>query len=231
MEAIIYIAHGSRKQEANEKFIAFIREVIKRSGATVQAFGFIEHAEPTIRQAIEECTEQGAREITVVPVLLLPGIHANEDIPAECKGYPTVVFHYSKPIGVDEIIVNLLYDRLSSAGFGHHKDDTVLLVGHGSREPDAAIEFEKLANNLSAKIAREVHTGYLTTSVAYQDKLKELSDKNVYILPYLLFTGGYTVKMEKDIGELGGRVTLCDPTGFDKKLIPLIQKRANEVWA
>ena len=105
MEAIIYIAHGSRRQEANEKFIAFIREVMKRSGAAVQAFGFIEHAEPSIRQAIEECTEQGAREITVVPVLLLPGIHANEDIPAECKGYPTVVFHYGKPIGVDEIIV------------------------------------------------------------------------------------------------------------------------------
>ncbi len=194
MEAIIYIAHGSRKQEANEKFIAFIREVIQRSGATVQAFGFIEHAEPTIRQAIEECTEQGAREITVVPVLLLPGIHANEDIPAECKGYPTVVFHYSKPIGVDEIIVDLLYDRLSNAGFGHHADDTVLLVGHGSRDPAAAIEFEKLANELSFKTASEVYTGYLITSVAYQDKLNELSDKNVYILPYLLFSGGYTLQ-------------------------------------
>ena len=110
-------------------------------------------------------------------------------------------------------------------------NDTVLLVGHGSREPAAAIEFEKLANGLSAKIAGEVHTGYLTTSVSYQDKLKELSDKNIYILPYLLFSGGYTVKMEKVIGELGGRVTLCDPIGFDEKLYPLIQKRANEVWA
>ncbi|WP_342429298.1 sirohydrochlorin chelatase [Neobacillus sp. FSL H8-0543] len=230
MEAIIYIAHGSRRQEANEKFIAFIGEVMKRSGAAVQAFGFIEHAEPTIRQAIEECTEQGVQEITVVPVLLLPGIHSNEDIPAECKGYPNAVFYYGKPIGVDEIMVNLLYDRLSSAGFGKHANDTVLLVGHGSREPAAAIEFERLANGLSVKIAGEVYTGYLTTSVSYQDKIKQLSEKNIYILPYLLFSGGYTAKMEKEISGLGARVTLCDPIGFDEKLYPLIQKRANEVW-
>jgi sirohydrochlorin ferrochelatase len=230
MGAIIYIAHGSRRQEANERFISFIQEVMKRSDAEVQAFGFIEHAEPSIRQAIEACTEQGAQEITVVPVLLLPGIHANEDIPLECKRYPHVLFHYGKPIGVDEIIVNLLYDRLSQAGFGHHADDTVLLVGHGSREPSAAIEFEKLANSLSAKIAGEVHTGYLTTSVFYQEKMKELSDKNIFIIPYLLFSGGYTVKMKKEISGLGERVTLCDPIGFDEKLYPLIQKRASEVW-
>jgi sirohydrochlorin ferrochelatase len=231
MKAIIYIAHGSRRQEANEKFIAFIRGIMKRSGATVHAYGFIEHAEPTIRQAIEACTEQGAKEITIVPVLLLPGIHANEDIPAACKEYPHIAFHYGKPIGVDEIMVNLLYERLSSAGFGKDANDTVLLVGHGSREPAAAIDFEQLAYSLSAKINREVHTGYLTTSVLYQDKLKELTDKNVFILPYLLFSGGYTVKIKKEIGGLAGRVTLCDPIGFDEKLSPLIQKRANEVWA
>ncbi|MDF2855401.1 MAG: hypothetical protein K0Q87_1252 [Neobacillus sp.] len=231
MEAIIFIAHGSRRQEANEKFIAFIRGVMKRSGAAVQNFGFIEHAEPTIRQAIEECMKKGAKEITIVPVLLLPGIHANEDIPAACKGYPHVAFHYGKPIGVDEIMINLLYDRLSCAGFGQHADDTVLLVGHGSREPSASIEFEKLAKSLSAKIAREVHIGYLTTSVSYQDKIKQLSDKNIYILPYLLFSGGYTLKMKKEISGLGGRVTLCDPVGFDEKLSPLILKRVKEVRA
>lgn len=232
MKAILYIAHGSRLDEANMKFITFIKEVMNRSEASIQAYGFIEHAKPSIAQAIESCIEQGTREITVVPILLLPGIHANEDIPAELKAYPEVEFHYGKPLGFDEIMVDLLFERLIGSGFKHSENETVLLVGHGSREPSAAVEFEKMAICLSRKIAAaQVHTAYLTTPVFYQEKLKEFFDKKVYILPYLLFSGGYTVKMEKEIGNLGGQMRLCPPIGFDEKLIPLIQKRANEVSA
>lgn len=231
MEAILYIAHGSRLEAANAKFITFIKEVMNRSEASIQAYGFIEHAKPSIAQAIESCIKQGAHVITVVPILLLPGIHANEDIPAEFKAYPEVDFHYGKPLGVDEIMVELLVERLVGSGFKHRENETVLLVGHGSREPAAAVEFEKLSDCLSQKIGIEVHIAYLTTSVFYHDKVKELFDKKVYILPYLLFSGGYTAKMENVIGKLSGQVRLCPPIGFDEKLIPLIQKRANEVCA
>lgn len=231
MEAIIYIAHGSRLDTANERFITFIKEVMDRSEAQIQAYGFIEHANPSIAEAIESCLALGANEITVVPILLLPGIHANEDIPAVFKEFPDVVFHYSKPLGVDEIMVDLLSQRLTMAGFSNRETETVLLVGHGSREPQAAVEFEQLASRLRRKIGTEVHTAYLTTPVFYHEKVKELIDKKVYILPYLLFSGGYTVKMEKVLTEMAGRIEMCPPIGFDKKLIPLIQKRANEVCA
>lgn len=229
MEAIIYIAHGSRVDMANERFITFVKQVMDRSDAQVQAYGFMEHAKPSITEAIESCLELGASEIKVVPILLLPGIHANEDIPAVLKEFPNVVFHYSKPLGVDEIMVELLSDRLTMSGFSNRETETVLLVGHGSRDPAAAVEFEKLAGCFSRKIDAEVHTAYLTTPVFYHEKVKELSDKKVYILPYLLFSGGYTVKMDKVLGEMDGRIQMCDPIGFDEKLIPLIQKRANEV--
>lgn len=231
MEAIIYIAHGSRLATANERCITFIKQVMDRSEAQVQAYGFIEHAKPSIAEAIEACMEQGASEITVVPMLLLPGIHANEDIPAVFNEFPDVLFHYGKPLGVDETMVELLSDRLTMSGFSDRVTETVLLVGHGSRESAAAVEFEKLARHLSRKIAAEVHTAYLTTPDFYHEKVKELIDKKVYILPYLLFSGGYTVKMEKELGNMGGRVRMCPPIGFDEKLIPLIQKRANEVCA
>jgi sirohydrochlorin ferrochelatase len=231
MEAIIYIAHGSRLDSANERFITFIKEVMERSDAQIQAYGFIEHAEPSIAEAIGACMKEGASEITVVPILLLPGIHANEDIPAVFKDFPDVVFHYSKPLGVDEILIQLLSDRLTMAGFSYRDNETVLLVGHGSREPQAAIEFELLARLLRRKIGTEVHIAYLTTPTFYHEKVKELIDKKVYVLPYLLFSGGYTVKMEKVLGEVDGQVWLCPPIGFDEKLIPLIQKRANEVCA
>lgn len=229
MEAIIYIAHGSRRTAANEKFITFIKKLINKPGRAINAYGFLEHAEPSISQAIESCIEKGANEITVVPLLLLPGIHANEDIPSVFKGYPNIVFRYAEPLGTDEIMVEIIMDRLGAAGFEKKEDDTVLLVGHGSREQEAALEFETLARCLAGKINVEVHTAYLTTPVFYHEMVEKLVDKRIYILPYLLFSGGYTVKIEKDLETFDGIIKLCDPVGFDEKLIPLIKKKVSEV--
>lgn len=228
MEAIIYIAHGSRRNAANEKFISFIKKVMD-SKSKVQAFAFLEHAEPTITQAIGACLEKGAKVITVVPVLLLPGIHAYEDIPNEFKGYPDIVFRYAEPLGVDEIMVEIVMDRLGAAGLEQKEDEVVLLIGHGSREPEASVEFETFARCLAGKINVEVHTSYLTTPVFYHEMVEKLAGKRIYILPYLLFFGGYMGKIEKEIRVYDKIIKLCDPVGFDEKLIPLIQKRASEV--
>ncbi|MFZ7942642.1 sirohydrochlorin chelatase, partial [Neobacillus sp. 19] len=195
MEAIIYIAHGSRLSKANGKFIDFIKKVMKKASAPQQAYGFLEHAEPSAAQAIEACIEKGASEITVVPVFLLPGIHANFDIPVELERYPNIVFHYGKPLGVDAIMVDILADRLAEAGFGEQANEAVLLVGHGSRVPEAAIEFEKLALDLAQKLACHVHTGFVTTPTFYHDTVRNLAGRKIFILPHFLFSGGYTVKM------------------------------------
>lgn len=228
MEAVIYIAHGSRRVAANQKFISFIHAVMKQSRYRIQAYGFLEHAEPSILQAIEECVQNGADRIIVVPVLLLPGIHANVDIPAEIqlaeKLYPDIPFFYRTPLGSDVIMADILHERLISRGFRNAKEEAVLLVGHGSREPDAAIELQKLAKLFGAKMKKEVHTAYLTTPVFYQEKIKELSSyRRIYVLPFLLFSGGFTFKMKMN----NENIIVCDPIGFDERLIPLIQKKAN----
>jgi sirohydrochlorin ferrochelatase len=66
----------------------------------------------------------------------------------------------------------------------------------------------------------------LPVPVFYHEKVEELwaeSYKKIYVLPFLLFTGGFTAKMEMN----NENIIVCDPIGFDEKLIPLIQKRAN----
>jgi sirohydrochlorin ferrochelatase len=226
MKAIIYIAHGSRRKAANEKFVVFIKSVMDKCMAPIQAFGFFEHAEPSLEQAIESCILEGADEITVVPVFLLPGIHVNEDIPAAFSKYPSVTFHYGKPLGADEMMVEILHDRLAEARFSAQEDEVVLLVGHGSRDPEAKREFEKLASRLNV----EAYTAYLTTSVFYHDMIEKLVGKKIYLLPHLLFTGGYVTKMEESLLGYGERIVFCRPIGFDGKLISLIEKRASEVF-
>ncbi|ETI69530.1 sirohydrochlorin chelatase [Neobacillus vireti] len=229
MEAVIYLAHGSRRAAANEKFISFIKKVMHQSAAAIQSYGFLEHKEPSITQAIDICIEQGASEITVVPVFLLPGVHAAVDIPAELDRYPDIVFHYGRPLGVDDSIVEILADRLAAAGFEGKMDEAVLMVSHGSRAPEAAIEFEKLALGLAEKIGSKVHTAFVTTPVFYHDVAAKLADKKIYILPHFLFSGGYTVKMKRELDQSGGDIIFCEPVGFAEKLIPLIEKRVAEV--
>ncbi|MDQ0156542.1 sirohydrochlorin chelatase [Robertmurraya andreesenii] len=229
MDAVIYLAHGSQRSAANEKFVDFIKRIMQHSPLSIQAYGFLENAQPSIAQTIESCIEQGARRITVVPVFLLPGIHTNVDIPIELGQYPDVIFHYGKPLGVDDIMVDILADKLADAGFGARDNEAVLLVGHGSRLPEAGAEFERLAISLAEKARCSVHPAYVTTPVYYQEIAAKLVEKKIFILPHFLFSGGFTDKMKRELEWVEESIIFCEPVGFNERLIPLIEKRVAEV--
>lgn len=233
MEAVLYIAHGSRRDAANEKFVSFIEEACKHFEAPIQAFAFLEHAKPSVLQSIEAMVKKGAKRITIIPVFLLPGVHANQDIPALIdqakKLYSTCLFYYGEPLGCDDVMVSILRERLEKCGFSGGEAEVVLLVGHGSREPAASDEFERLAGQLSEALNKETKVAYLTTAPFYEERVQEMLAKGiskVYILPFLLFSGGFTRKMEKNLEPVRERVVLCGSVGFDEKLIQLLQKRA-----
>lgn len=229
MDAVIYLAHGSQRSAANEKFVDFIKKAMQHSPISIQAYGFMEHAEPSIAQAIESCIEQGAKRMKVIPVFLLPGIHANVDIPIELGRYPDITFHYGKPLGVDDIMVDILVDSLADAGFGARDHEAVLLVGHGSRLPEAGAQFDRLALRLAEEAACIVHPAYVTTPVYYQEMAAKLAGMKIYILPHFLFSGGFTDKMKRELEWMGESIIFCEPVGFNEKLITLIEKRIAEV--
>lgn len=192
----------------------------------------MENATPTIIEAIENCVELGATEISVIPVLLLPGIHSNIDIPMEIeigkKKFPHIQFRYGKPIGADLVVADIIDSRLAEKGFSSDRNESILLVGHGSRNPQAQSEFEKLASILRERLNATVHTSYLKAEPFYGDVLEELvqSYKKIHILPHLLFTGGF----QKEIDETCSKykdydLVLCEPIGFDDKLKELLVRR------
>ncbi|MEH7441928.1 sirohydrochlorin chelatase [Bacillus sp. JJ1122] len=240
MKAAVYIGHGSRSDEGNQQFISFIEEVMTKTPMDVTAYGFLENAKPSGMEAVESCIRRGASEITVIPVLLLPGIHVNVDIPAILKmvkeKHPGVEILYGEPIGINSIMVEIIEYRLREKGFTGSHEDGILLVGHGSRDPQAAEEFEKVAVKLQDKTASAIHTAYITTPPFYAEKVSELMDSTlstIYLLPYLLFTGGFAAKMEERAKELSGlssrqEVVVCEPVGFDEKLQALLVTKAEE---
>ncbi|WLR54129.1 sirohydrochlorin chelatase [Mesobacillus subterraneus] len=241
MEATVFISHGSRSEQGNKVFVSFIEKVISTGEITNAAYGFLENAQPAIFEAVESCILKGASSVTVVPVLLLPGIHANVDIPEELekvrKKYPKIKIFYGEPLGVNETILEIVLDRLKEQGFSGRDLEAVLLVGHGSRDPLAAAEFEKLAARVREEVPSKVDTGYITTQPFYGEKLMESdSSEKVYVLPFLLYTGGFTAKMEETINSIliqdpKREIVLCEPVGFEERLGELLMQRVDEARA
>jgi sirohydrochlorin ferrochelatase len=241
MEAIVFISHGSRSEQGNKVFVSFIEKVISTGKSTNASYGFLENARPTIFEAVEACILKGASSVTVVPVLLLPGIHANVDIPEELERvrqkYPEIEILYGQPIGVNETILEIVLDRLKEKGFSGMNSETILLVGHGSRDPLAAEEFEKLAVRVREDVQSKVDAAYITTQPFYGEKLLESdSSSKVYILPFLLYTGGFTAKMEEIVKAImiqypEKEIVLCEPVSFDDRLGELLLQRVDEARA
>ncbi|MBT2640773.1 sirohydrochlorin chelatase [Bacillus sp. ISL-41] len=241
MEATVFISHGSRSEQGNKVFVSFIEKIISTGERTNAAYGFLENARPAIFEAVESCILKGASSVTVVPVLLLPGIHANVDIPAELERvrqkHPETKIFYGEPLGVNETILEIVLDRLNKQGFSGMNSETVLLVGHGSRDPLAAVEFEKLAGRVQEKVSAKVDTGYITTQPFYGEKLLgSYSSSKIYILPFLLYTGGFTAKIEETVHNVLDQypekeIVLCEPVGFDERLGELLLQRVDEARA
>ncbi len=84
MNALVMIAHGSRREEANTEFIALVERVRNTASWTYE---FIEHcfleiASPSLTEAVDHAIERGARDISVFPYFLNSGNHVLRDIPA-----------------------------------------------------------------------------------------------------------------------------------------------------
>jgi len=114
----VIIAHGSKEPRANEAFQEFL-EKFRKAYSGRQVFGaFLELSKPGIPEAIEQAAGSGAREIFIIPLMLFPGRHVRQDIPAFIEDakmkHPEIDFHYGGPLADHPAMLDLL-DRKAQA--------------------------------------------------------------------------------------------------------------------
>ncbi|SDI72719.1 sirohydrochlorin chelatase [Natribacillus halophilus] len=248
LQAILYVGHGSRVKEGNEQFETFI-DYVKNNYETemIQEIAYIELVSPTITEGIKACIEQGATKIAVVPVLLLSASHANVDIPRELERaketYPHVKISCGRPFGIEDDVIDVAVSRLLHAGLPALGDDreredcTVLVVGRGSSDGKQPSDVAKIARLIYERVAcNNVETCFLaaTTPTVEQGlaKVEKLEAPQVYVLPYLLFTGVLMEELDEMLREREGkantRYTLCDFLGSDDGLSDVLARRTEE---
>lgn len=117
--ALLLIAHGSRRTEANADLEFIAGEIrSKKQFAHVQV-SYLELAEPDIERGGELCVEQGADTVVMLPYFLSPGVHVVEDLVAARESlssrFPNVAFRLAEPVGRHPKMVEIVMERAESA--------------------------------------------------------------------------------------------------------------------
>src|SRR6476646_9533830 len=80
--ALLLIAHGSRRAEANAD-LEFIAAALRDRGRyPVVRVSYLELAEPNIEEGGGQCVKAGATEVILLPYFLSPGVHVVDDLTA-----------------------------------------------------------------------------------------------------------------------------------------------------
>lgn len=117
--AILLIAHGSRRAEANRDLVELARMVASRRPDEILEIAYLEIAPPDIPTAARRCVERGATEVRLLPYFLSAGAHVQEDLEGFrtqfASEYPGVRFRCCPPLGLHPGIVDVLLARLDAA--------------------------------------------------------------------------------------------------------------------
>lgn len=119
MQALLVIAHGSRRAESNDEIRELTRLLAERAGSdyAIVRCAFLELAEPSIPDGIEQCIRDGAGEVVVLPYFLSAGRHVAQDIPNEVRGkqdeYPHITIRIAPYLGANAGIADLLLETAS----------------------------------------------------------------------------------------------------------------------
>lgn len=118
--AVLLIAHGSRRDEANRDLARLAELVRARGEYAVVEIAYLELAQPTIVEAARRCVERGARTVLMLPYFLSAGSHVTEDLERfrrECGAeHAGVDFRLCPPLGLHPLLVDVVFARLAEGG-------------------------------------------------------------------------------------------------------------------
>lgn len=115
--AIVLIAHGSRRAEANADLARMAEMLQPRIPEHRVQIAYLELADPAIPEALENCAAQGARQIHMLPYFLSAGSHVTVDLERFREEFldrhPEIACSLCPPLGLHPRMVDILLDRLN----------------------------------------------------------------------------------------------------------------------
>jgi sirohydrochlorin cobaltochelatase len=234
VSVLLGVAHGSRDEGSQ----AVVGELLALAGQArpglVTAEAYVDNASPSIRSAIAALVSDGARDVTVVPLLLGAASHSKTDVAASVQrariDHPGVVFRYGRPFGPDPVVVEVLARRLAEVAAG---ELPVVLVAGGSRDPDANAGVAATARLLwEGRSFPSVDIAFVSTTgpsvVQALERLALQGHRRVAIARFFLGPGYLPRQAAVQAEASGLELAVSEPLGATPELAGLVLARYDE---
>lgn len=203
---VMICGHGSRSQAAVDQFAVLADKLPAHLPPEWPvAYGYLEFANPVLRDGLDSLRAQGCDHILAVPGMLFAAMHAKNDIPSVLNTYAAdtgVKVQYGRELGVDPRMIRAAADRVQTAIAKANADhgevalhETCLVViGRGASDPDANANVSKVSRLLWEGLGLGwCEVGYSGVTFPLVEPCLEhvtrLGYKRVVVFPYFLFTG------------------------------------------
>jgi sirohydrochlorin cobaltochelatase len=202
---VMICGHGSRSQAAVDQFSVLAEKLPSYLPPEWPVeYGYLEFANPVIRDGLDKLRAQGCDKILAVPGMLFAAMHSKNDIPTVLNTYAAkhdIEISYGRELGVDPKMIAAAGARVQEAvdaanAVSHvpNEETCLVVIGRGASDPDA--------NGNVSKIARMLHEGmgFGWVEVGYSGvtfplvepcltHAAKLGYKRIVVFPYFLFTG------------------------------------------
>jgi len=242
---LLLIDRGSREREASEELEEICKQIKKKGEYVFTDYCFLEVEPPFIEDGIQRSLNQDIDNLTIVPYFLYPGKKVKLAVSEAMKFQKDteVKFVVTKPMSMHKTLIELVENRISSSLEMNkislsNKEIDVLIIGHGSKDPNAQISLNYVVNGLKEKY-RNVSRCFLEIEkpdiFEGIEKCEKDNPKVLVIVFYFLHEGAH-VKTDinndlKPALEKANLEKICitKHLGTDEKMIDLIMERAREV--
>ena len=242
---LLLIDRGSREQEAKDELDIICKKVKEKRNYEFSDYCFLEVIPPFIEEGITKCLKTNIDALTIVPYFLYPGKKVKAAVKEAIKFQlkTDVKFVVSKPMSMHKTMIELASNRVESALAENNitisKDNVdVLIIGHGSKDPNAQLSLKYVVDGLSDVYRNVSHCFLEIEEPNIQQGITKCEKNNpdvLVIVFYFLHKGAH---VKRDIYEDLNpaidksslkKILITKHIGTDEKMIDLIIERAKEV--
>lgn len=203
---VMICGHGSRSQSAVDEFKVLADRLPDYLPSDWMVdYGYLEFANPVIRDGLDRLRHAGCDRILAVPGMLFAAMHAKNDIPTVLNTYAAqhgIEVRYGRELGVDPKMIAAAAARVQQAvadanarlGEVALHDTCLVVIGRGASDPDANGNVSKVARMIQEGMGFGwVEVGYSGVTFPLVEPclqhVARLRYARVIVFPYFLFSG------------------------------------------